>query len=228
MGALNALAERHGLLLLEDAAQAHGARFRRAAGSAGSGTSRRSRFYPSKNLGALGDAGAICTDDAAIADRARALRNLGQRRRNHHELIGYNERLDGVQAACLRVKLPYLDEWNHARRGRAERYADGLAGADVRLLAETADTPCVYHLFPVRVDERDARLGRLQAAGIGAGVHYPVAAHRHPAIVEQFDTPAPGALPIAEAWASEELSLPMFAELRDDELDRVVDVLRAG
>jgi dTDP-3-amino-3,4,6-trideoxy-alpha-D-glucose transaminase len=227
MASLNALADRHGLLVLEDAAQAHGARFReRRVG--GLGRVAAFSFYPSKNLGALGDAGAICTDDAAIADRARALRNLGQRRRNHHELIGHNERLDGVQAACLRVKLPYLDEWNQARRARAQRYAGGLAGAAVQLLAETADTPCVYHLFPVRVDERDARLGRLQAAGIGAGVHYPVAAHRHPAIVERFDAPAPGALPIAEAWASEELSLPMFAELRDDELDRVVDVLRAG
>ena len=227
MGSLAQLAERRGLLLLEDAAQAHGARFReRRVG--GLGHVAAFSFYPSKNLGALGDAGAICTDDAAIADRARALRNLGQRRRNHHELIGYNERLDGVQAACLRVKLPYLDQWNQARRERAARYAAGLAGAGVRLLGETDDTPCVYHLFPVRIEGRDAELARLQEAGIGAGVHYPVAAHQHPAIVEAFETPAAGALPVAEAWAAQELSLPMFAELRDDELDRVVDVLRAG
>ena len=226
MAALHDFAQRHGLLVVEDAAQAHGAQYReRRAGSLGHVAAFS--FYPSKNLGALGDAGAICTDDDGIADRARALRNLGQRRRNHHELLGYNERIDGIQAACLRVKLPYLDEWNAIRRRHARRYADGLADAPVRLLGETADTPCVFHLFPVRSDDREALLVRLTAAGVDAGVHYPVSAHRHPAIVEAFETPAAGALPHAEAWAREELSLPMFAELRADEIDRVVEVLRA-
>lgn len=225
MQALDALAGRRGLFLLEDAAQAHGARSR-GRRTGGLGDAAAFSFYPSKNLGALGDGGAICTNDAELAARARALRHLGQVRRGEHALLGFNERLDGLQAAFLRAKLPHLDGWNAARRAHAARYGASLAGTGVRVLGETPDSPCVYHLYPVRISDRDAGLARLEAAGIGAGVHYTPAAHQHGAIAAAASVPPAGALPIAEAWARGELSLPMFAELRDDEIDRVTDRLR--
>ncbi len=227
MRALGALTARHGLLLLEDAAQAHGARFagRRTGGLGSVGAFS---FYPSKNLGALGDGGAICTDDGELARRARALRHLGQIRRGEHALLGFNERLDGLQAAFLRAKLPHLDAWNATRRAHADSYGANLGGTDVRLLEESADAPCVYHLFPVRIGERDVALAHLGAAGVSAAVHYSPAAHQHEAIARATTIPPAGALPNAEAWAREELSLPMFAELRPAEVDRVTDVLRTG
>ena len=154
MDELGAIAGAHGLLLLEDAAQAHGARYRgRRAGSLGGAAAFS--FYPSKNLGALGDGGAICTDDEVLAARLRRLRNLGQRAKGEHLEVGYNERLDGLQAALLRVKLRHLDAANEARREHAERYRD-LIGSEVRLLTERPDGECVYHLMPARFEDRDA------------------------------------------------------------------------
>jgi len=224
MTSLGSVSDRHGLILLEDAAQAHGARFReRRVG--GIGGAAGFSFYPSKNLGALGDAGAICTNDEEVASRARALRDLGQRRKGEHEFLGFNERLDGLQAAFLRVKLPYLDDWNAARREHAKRYRSGLGGSQVRCLGETVDSPCVFHLFPVRTPARDGDLERLQAAGIGAGIHYTPALHHQPAIAESTVIPAAGALPVTERWAHEQLSLPMFPELLPAEVDRVVETL---
>jgi dTDP-4-amino-4,6-dideoxygalactose transaminase len=221
MDALGDLARAKGLLLLEDAAQAHGARHGDArAGSLGSGAAFS--FYPSKNLGALGDGGAIVTGDEQIADRARALRHLGQLRKGHHELTGWNERLDGVQAALLRVKLPHLDEWNDARRRHAARLGDQLAG--VRLLEERDATPCIYHLFPVRVPYRDDLAAALGAEGVQTGVHY------SPAVPDQppFAGAADGDFPAARAWAAEQLSLPMFAELTDAEVDAVAAAMRVA
>ena len=148
MERINALAGRHGLFVLEDAAQAHGATCDgRRAGSLGGAAAFS--FYPSKNLGALGDGGAVCTGDAQLAARVRELRHLGQRGKGEHVVVGYNERLDGLQAALLRVKLPHLDAWNAARRGHAERLRDGLPD-ELVVLGERPGTPCVYHLFPVR------------------------------------------------------------------------------
>lgn len=221
---LGALAERHGLFLLEDAAQAHGARCagRRAGGL---GSAAAFSFYPSKNLGALGDGGAICTNDFEVARRARALRHLGQVRRGEHALLGYNERLDGLQAAFLRAKLPHLDGWNATRRAHAHRYSRNLVATDVRLLEESSDSPSVFHLYPVRIANRDAAVARLEAARVGVGVHYAPAAHQHEAISHATKVPPAGALPNAEAWAREEVSLPMFAELLENEVDRVSDVL---
>jgi dTDP-3-amino-3,4,6-trideoxy-alpha-D-glucose transaminase len=218
MTALADLAERHGLALIEDAAQAHGATWDgRPAG--GFGTAACFSFYPSKNLGALGDAGAVCTNDPALAARVRALRHLGQPTKGHHALTGWNERLDGLQAAMLRVKLAHVDTWNSARRKHAAHYREGLAGL-VRLLDERPESPCVYHLFPVRTEERDALAGRLAAAGVATGVHYSPACHRQPPFA------APGAedreFPNADAWAAEELSLPMFEHLAPTELEQVV------
>jgi dTDP-4-amino-4,6-dideoxygalactose transaminase len=215
MAAVGAFAERHGLAVFEDAAQAHGARWRdRRAGSLGMAAAFS--FYPSKNLGALGDGGAICTSDAALAERARALRNIGQRSKGDHQLAGWNERLDGLQAAFLRAKLPHLDAWNAARRERAGKLRAAL-GDGLRLLEERPETPCVYHLFPVRTADREGLARRLDEAGIDTGVHYAPACHRQP----PFDDGAEERCPVAVGWAAEELSLPMFEHLSDAELERV-------
>jgi dTDP-4-amino-4,6-dideoxygalactose transaminase len=182
-------------------------------------------FYPSKNLGALGDGGAICTDDATLADRVRELRNLGQRRKGEHVAIGYNERLDGLQAALLRVKLPHLDAWNVARREHAAVYRERLSDR-VRVLGERESSPCVYHLFPVRLADRDNVAANLSELNIETGVHYGTAMHRHPAW--QGHPMRHGEVPEAEAWAAEELSLPMHPDLEPAEIELVADALCAA
>lgn len=226
MDQINALAQRHGLFVLEDAAQAHGATSAdRRAGSLGDAAAFS--FYPSKNLGALGDGGAVCTGDAQLAARVRELRDLGQREKGKHVVVGYNERLDGLQAALLRVKLPHLEAWNAMRRGHAERLRDELPG-ELVLLGERSATPCVYHLFPVRHAARDRLAELLGAEGIQVGVHYTPAAHRHAAFADLPSSSRPVELPESDAWAAEELSLPMFPELRDAEIDRVAAVCRVA
>jgi dTDP-4-amino-4,6-dideoxygalactose transaminase len=214
MAAIEAVAGPHGLLVLEDAAQAHGARYRgRRAGSLGAAAAFS--FYPSKNLGALGDGGAICTDDEMLAARIRRLRNLGQRAKGEHVDQGYNERLDGLQAALLGVKLPRLDEWNDTRRAHTARYRE-LLPTTARIVEDRPESPCIYHLFPVRFDRRDEVAAMLRARGIQSGVHYAPPVHRH------------GELPVAESWAAEELSLPMHPGLRSDEIERVADAVYAA
>jgi dTDP-3-amino-3,4,6-trideoxy-alpha-D-glucose transaminase len=214
MPAVQGLAARHGLAVFEDAAQAHGAGCGgRRAGCFGKGAAFS--FYPSKNLGALGDGGAICTNDAKVAERARRLRNLGQRRKGEHVVAGVNERLDGLQAALLRVKLGRLDAANAARRRHAASYRSALSKR-VRLLEERAGTPCVYHLFPVRLRDRDGVAARLAARGVETGVHYPRPLDRQVAL--RGLAVAPGELPRAEAWAREELSLPMSPKLEPGEV----------
>jgi dTDP-4-amino-4,6-dideoxygalactose transaminase len=221
MDAINAFARPRGLLVLEDAAQASGSRYRdRRAGSLGAAAGFS--FYPGKNLGALGDGGAVCTDDALLAARLRSLRNLGQRTKGEHVELGFNERLDGLQAALLRVKLGYLDEWNDARRDCAAHYRDLLAPSTT-LLQERPESPCTYHLFPTRFHNRDHVAAMLRGAGIETGVHYGKAVHEHHAWaghpIEYGD------LPIAEAWAAEELSLPMHPDLTGQEIERVAGAL---
>jgi dTDP-4-amino-4,6-dideoxygalactose transaminase len=226
MERINTLARRHGLFVLEDAAQAHGARHDgKRVGSLGDAAAFS--FYPSKNLGALGDAGAVCTSDTHLAAGLRELRNLGQRRKGAHWVVGYNERLDGLQAALLRVKLPHLDGWNAARRRQAERLREGLPD-ELVLLGERATTPCVYHIFPVRHQERDAFAALLRKAGVQTGLHYRRAAHQHAAFADLPPRSRPLELPQAEAWASEELSLPMFPELSEAELRRIAFACRAA
>ncbi len=217
MDALAAVAEPRGLLLLEDAAQAAGARYHdRRVGSLGAAAGFS--FYPGKNLGALGDGGAICTDDAVLAARLRQLRNLGQRTKGEHIELGYNERLDGLQAALLRVKLEYLDEWNAARRACAAHYQELLPDG-VRLLEERPESPCIYHLFPARFEDREAVAARLHEAGIETGVHYGRAVHQHEAWSGRDIRY--GDLPTSAAWAAEELSLPMHSDLTRSEIERV-------
>jgi dTDP-3-amino-3,4,6-trideoxy-alpha-D-glucose transaminase len=210
------LAKRHGLFLLEDAAQAHGAqRNGRRVGSLGAAGAFS--FYPSKNLGALGDGGAIVTDDSELADRARTLRNLGQARKGEHLDVAGNERLDGLQAAFLREKLANLDEWNAQRARHAKRYLDLLDDA-VGTLGEVGD--CVFHLFPVRLSDRDAIADGLRERGIDTGVHYfPTAAWQAPFRSRAEEYPA------ADRWQREVLSLPMFPELEPDQIERVAGEL---
>lgn len=221
--ALESFAAPRGILVLEDAAQAHGARLGgRPVGSLGAAAGFS--FYPSKNLGALGDGGAICTDDAYLAARIRRLRNLGQQRKGEHLELGYNERLDGLQAALLRVKLPYLDGWNAARRQHAIRYRELLPDS-LRLLAERPESPCIYHLFPVRVAHRDAVAASLSLNGIESGVHYEPAVHQHP-LWSDYEL-RHGAVPNAEGWAAEELSLPIHPDLEPYEIERVAEAMHA-
>jgi dTDP-4-amino-4,6-dideoxygalactose transaminase len=218
MDALESVATRSGLLVLEDAAQAHGAGYRdRRAGSFGAAGAFS--FYPSKNLGALGDGGAICTNDARVAEEARRWRNLGQLGKGDHVLAGYNERLDGLQAALLRVKLPHLDRWNAARQARGAEYRDALEGS-LRLLDERPESPSICHVFPVRVDDRDELAARLAEAGIATGIHYSPTVPAQPPFGDGSDD----AFPEAAAWAREELSLPMFESLTAAETARVSDV----
>jgi dTDP-4-amino-4,6-dideoxygalactose transaminase len=217
MDPINEVAKSHSLFVLEDAAQAHGALYKgRRAGSLGNAAAFS--FYPSKNLGALGDGGAVCTRDEMLAGRLRRLRNLGQRSKGEHVELGYNERLDGLQAALLRVKLPHLDAWNDARRGLAQQYRE-LLSPEVTLLAERPESPCVYHLMPARFTSRDEVAAVLRARGIETGIHYAPAMDGHPAL-EGIATVS-GEIPAAEAWAAEELSLPMHPDLSKDEVEYV-------
>lgn len=224
MAAIEAFAKPAGLLVLEDAGQAHGARYcGHRAGSLGAAAAFS--FYPSKNLGALGDAGAVCTDDDVLAARLRRMRNLGQRSKGEHVELGYNERLDALQASMLRAKLPHLDSWNEARRAHAERYR-ALLPDEARIVEEREESPSVHHLFAVRLRDRGAVASALKADGVETQVHYPRAVHQHPAWRDR--RPVCGELPQAEAWAAEELSLPMHPYLLPSEIERVAGAVIAA
>jgi dTDP-4-amino-4,6-dideoxygalactose transaminase len=208
----------HGLDLVEDACQAHGARYRgRRVG--GLGRVATFSFYPAKNLGALGDAGAVTTDDADLAERIRLLRDHGQSRRYEHVVPGWNERLDTIQAAVLRVKLRRLDGWNELRRAHAQAYERLLEGSDV-VTPEAAEwAEHVWHLYVVRTPLRDGLRAALAEQGIATGLHYPVPLHLQPALARLGH--GAGDFPRAEAWADELLSLPMFPELAGTEVEQV-------
>lgn len=224
MDPLNALAEKHDLKVIEDAAQAHGARYKgRRVGALGHAAGFS--FYPTKNLGALGDAGAVVTNDDRVADRVRLLRNYGSRIKYNAELKGYNSRLDELQAALLRVKLAKLDEWNARRRRVAGRYRDQLEGRSDVLLPHVPDwAEPAWHLFVVRHQERDGLQKRLGQAGIGTIVHYPVPPHLQAAYGEMGL--GEGTFPLAERMAHTVLSLPMGPHLTDDEQHQVIAALR--
>jgi dTDP-4-amino-4,6-dideoxygalactose transaminase len=225
MEALRALAARHGLALIEDAAQAHGARFAgRPAGSGG--IAGAFSFYPGKNLGALGDGGAVVSDDAELIARIRQLADHGRSRvdRYAHEVSGRNSRLDTVQAAMLHVKLPGLDAANRARVAAVEHYRKALPSWCVPVAVHPA-AEAVHHLAVVQVPDRAAAMRALDEAAVGWGVHYPVPCHLQPA----FATYAGEPLPVAEAAAERILSLPLSPTLTADQVDRVCRVLdRAG
>lgn len=217
MDAVTAVASRHNLLVIEDAAQAHGARYNgRRAGSLGHAAAFS--FYPSKNLGALGDGGMITTDDERAAAALRLLRNYGQRVKYHHAVPGTNSRLDTLQAAVLSVKLPHLDGWNAARRRHADAYAARLGGR-VRPPAAAAGSEHVYHLYVIETDGRDALQQRLRARQIATGIHYPVPVHLQEACASLGYRA--GDFRATEAAAARMLSLPMFAELTDQQIEYV-------
>ena len=220
-----------GVPVLEDAAQAHGARIDgRRTGTLG--TAAAFSFYPTKNLGALGDAGAVVTDDGELDAALRSLRHHGHAPgdANDHIRIGATSRLDNLQAALLSVKLPHLDAWNEQRREAAARYREALAGLPLELPPEDpAGGDQVFHLFAVELDERDSVRESLREAGVGAAVHYPRPAHLNPAWSELGSR---GDFPAAERLAERTLSLPMFPGITAEEIDRVAtalrDVLEAG
>jgi dTDP-4-amino-4,6-dideoxygalactose transaminase len=220
------LAGRHGLFVLEDAAQSHGARLRgRRTGSVAHATAFS--FYPTKNLGALGDGGAVTTSDAGLAERLRMLRNYGSRQKYVHEIAGVNSRLDELQAAFLRVRLVGLDAANAARRQRAARYRERLHGVEgLTLPVEAPDAEHVYHLYVVRSPERHALQAHLKARGIETLIHYPTPCHLQPAFAHLGM--GEGALPVAEALAREVLSLPMWPQMPVDDVDTVADAIRTG
>jgi len=220
MEAIVAIARRHGLRVIEDACQAHGARYR-GHRTGGLADIAAFSFYPGKNLGAYGDGGAIVTNDQALADRVTLLRNYGSRVKYYHDELGENSRLDTLQAAVLNVKLRYLDGWNRQRRAAAARYTAALAGLrDVTVPATLTGTEPVYHLYVIRHPRRDALSASLKQHGITTIIHYPVPIHLQKAYASLGLVP--GAFPHTERAASEILSLPMFAELTPQQTDHVV------
>jgi dTDP-4-amino-4,6-dideoxygalactose transaminase len=223
MEALAALATRHGAALIEDAAQAHGASWlNRTAGSIGQAGCFS--FYPGKNLGAFGDAGAVVTSDADLATRIRSLRDHGRAGASHydHAIVGTNSRLDAVQAVVLSAKLHHLDRWNSARRRIAERYRSALEGTPVALVAEKTGSRGVYHLAVARVPRRTHVRQWLDAWGIDTGIHYPTPIH----CLDPYQRFADCPLPVAETAAAELLSLPMFPHMSDEQVDHVCDALQ--
>jgi dTDP-4-amino-4,6-dideoxygalactose transaminase len=216
------IAEKHGLKVLEDAAQAHGAEcFGRRAGSLGHAAGHS--FYPTKNLGAFGDGGAVTTDDCTLADKIRVLRNYGSRIRYFNEVKGVNSRLDEIQAAFLRVKLRYLNESNIARRAIADRYSTKLSNIKNGLIIpqEVPNTRHVWHLYVVRHPKRDALKSHLERLGIQTIIHYPVPPHRSQAF-ESINSTKPRAYPIAEQLANEVLSLPIGPFFTNHQIDYII------
>jgi len=224
MDAINAIARRHGLLVIEDAAQAHGAAVagRRAGSLADAGCFS---FYPSKNLGALGDAGAITTNDPALANRIRTLRNYGAAEKYLHTERGVNSRMDEIQAACLNIKLPFLKQWNTQRCTVARNYSEALAGVGgLDLPLVTGGASNAWHLYVVCHERRDELAAKLAQCGVETGMHYPVPIHLAPAYRDEF-APGPG-FPCSEALARTCLSLPIAPYLEPDEVAYVVQSVK--
>jgi dTDP-4-amino-4,6-dideoxygalactose transaminase len=218
------IARQHDLLLIEDACQAHGASYEgKRVGSFGDAAAFS--FYPGKNLGAYGDGGMIVTNDAKVADKLRILRNCGQSEKYKHVMVGFNRRLDSLQAAVLRVKLPHLDAWNEARRNAAQLYRDFLKDND-RIVTPTngENRTHVYHLYVIQHPRRDELMAHLSSQGVHAGLHYPTPVHLQPCY-QQLDVPR-GSLPVTESIAARVISLPMYPELARDQIEFVCDQIR--
>jgi len=222
MDPILAAARQHGIQVIEDAAQAHGAEYR-GLRVGGLGDVATFSFYPGKNLGAYGDAGAVVTNDEGIAEEIRLLRNHGRHSKYTHEREGFNYRLDTLQAAVLETKLRHLEEWNAARRRTADLYREHLAGLPIELPYEAEHVRSVYHQFVIRVQCRDKVLARLRENGIGAGVHYPIPLHMQPA----YDHLGyrPDDLPASCAAGEAVLSLPMYPELTGAQVEQVAKTL---
>lgn len=218
------IARKHRLFVIEDACQAHGAEYKgKKAGSLGDAGCFS--FYPGKNLGAYGEAGGVVTNDPVLAAKIKMLRDHGQSKKYAHEAIGFNSRMDGIQGAVLGVKLKYLAAWNYARIRNAELYCRLLAGIDGIVLPEKAAyAHHVFHVFPIRAKQRDALMAVLLAKEIGCGIHYPVPIHLQNAY--RFLELERGSFPVAEKFADEEISLPMFPEMVASQIEYVAETIR--
>ena len=216
------IAKRRNLIVIEDAAQAHGSLYkgRRVGALASAGCFS---FYPGKNLGAYGEGGAIVTNDAEVARRARLLRDHGSERKYYHEIIGYNFRLEGIQGAVLRVKLTHLDKWNELRRKHAAHYGELLQVSSLTLPREMPYAEHVYHLYVVQTDARDLLQQALSRSGVQTGIHYPIPIHLQPAYA--FLNHRRGDFPEAERQADRVLSLPMFPELTQEQIRQVAQAI---
>jgi dTDP-4-amino-4,6-dideoxygalactose transaminase len=215
MDAILGLADKHDLVVIEDACQAHGAHYKgRRVGSLGHASAFS--FYPTKNLGGCGDGGMMVTDDVQVAERVRAMRNCGQKEKYRHELPPFNHRLDTLQAAILRVKLRYLESWIEARQRNAALYTKLLAGNGVTTPVEAPDSVHVYHLYVVRTSQRDALQVYLREQGVGTAIHYPIPIHLQPFYTQSGFRR--GQFPVTEQLCDEILSLPMFPEMTDEQV----------
>ncbi|HVG33501.1 MAG TPA: DegT/DnrJ/EryC1/StrS family aminotransferase, partial [Pyrinomonadaceae bacterium] len=223
LDSIREIAARHNLLIIEDAAQAHGSLYRGRRVGALSVAGCFS-FYPGKNLGAYGEGGAVVTNDAEVARRVRLLRDHGSERKYHHEIIGYNFRLEGLQGAVLNVKLRHLDRWNDLRRAHAARYHELLKDTPLLLPREMDYARHIYHLYVIQTDEREHLQQSLSKAGVQTGIHYPVPVHLQPAY--RLLGHKPGDFPEAERQAARVLSLPMFPELTDEQLNFVAEAIQ--
>ena len=224
MAPIRDLAAAKGLAVLEDACQAHGALI--DGGRCGSFSDAGCfSFYPTKNLGALGDGGMVVTDRDDLAEEIRRLRSFGERRRNEYTVKGINSRLDAIQAAVLRVKLRHLQKWNEARRRHAAHYAQALGGLPVTPPREAPGSTHVYHLYVIRAPRRDELMRHLEGVGVSSGVHYPIPVHLQEAFADLGY--AAGAFPVAERLAGEILSLPLYPEMADSDVDRVCEAIAA-
>jgi len=218
------IARKHNLLVVEDACQAHGAEYKgRRAGSIGHMAAFS--FYPGKNLGACGEGGALVTNDDEFIHKVKVLRDWGQEKRYHHTVLGFNYRMDNIQGAFLRIKLRHLPAWTEARRHHAVLYRELLGGSQVRIPAEMDYAKHVYHLYAVLANKRDELQKTLTAKGVSSGLHYPLPIHLQPCIAHLGYQA--GDFPIAERVASEELSLPMFAELTDEQIRSIAAAVRS-
>jgi dTDP-4-amino-4,6-dideoxygalactose transaminase len=220
MDALNSIALKYDIKLIEDAAQAHGARYKgRRVGSLGHAAGFS--FYPGKNLGAIGDGGAITTSDPILADRVRALGNYGSRRRYYNEIKGYNSRLDSLQASFLRIKLKMLDAWNNRRKDIAYRYSKNLNTKNIILPVVTDGVDPVWHIYAIQHIDRDHLLGMMHDAGVGVLIHYPIPPHLQPAYSDLGYKL--GDFPISERIHSHILSLPVGPTLKDKDVDHIIN-----
>jgi dTDP-4-amino-4,6-dideoxygalactose transaminase len=218
------IARRRGLVVIEDAAQAHGATYSgRRCGSMGAMAAFS--FYPGKNLGAYGEGGAVVTSDPALAQKIRLLRSWGEERRYEHRVKGFNYRMDGIQGAILRVKLRHLEPWTEARRARAADYARAFAGTGIVTPVERPQCRHVYHVYAVQMSHRDATRAALQAADIQTGIHYPIPVHLQPAHADLGYRA--GDFPVSEQAAAQVLSLPMFPEMTSEQVQQVAAAVLA-
>jgi dTDP-4-amino-4,6-dideoxygalactose transaminase len=224
MDSIFAIAEKRNLVVVEDACQAHGAIYKgKRTGNLGHAAGFS--FYPTKNLGACGDAGILTTNDETVAEAAKAMRNCGQKSKNVHELPPFNHRLDSIQAAILRVKLRYLDQWINSRRNLADLYNKLLTGSNVIPPGEPAGYEHVYHLYVVRSKSRDELQAHLKSRGIGTAIHYPKPVHLQPFYTQQGG--AEGQFPVAEETCNEILSLPMYPEMTEEQVEIVASEITA-